>query len=38
MVDLRQYPGHKKVKTLSERHPIMERPVPSETSQVKDRT
>lgn len=37
-VDLRQYLGHKKVKSVSEQHPFMERPVSSETSQVKDRT
>ena len=37
-LDLRQYLGHKKVKSVSERHPFLECPVSSETSQVKDRT
>ncbi|WP_205961834.1 hypothetical protein, partial [Psychrobacillus vulpis] len=34
--DLRQYLGHKKVKSVSERHPFMKRPASSETSQVKN--
>ena len=37
-MDLRQYPGHQKVKSASERHPFMERPVSSETNQVIVRT
>lgn len=38
IVDLCQYPGHKKVKSVLGRHPFMEHPVSSETSQEETRS